>query len=472
MKKYILPLIIMLVGFSCQSKEHAISSIENDLLPTFYIKGAKPEPVNIKERMEFHGVPGLSVAVYRNGKLDWAKGYGLADIESNSPVTPQTLFQAASISKPVAAMAVLDMAEDGVIDLDTDINEYLTSWQLADNEFTVNEKVTFRRILNHSAGTTVWGFPGYSREVEIPDAVGVVRGLGNTDSIYVYKEPGESWQYSGGGYTVMQIAVSDVAGKPFEDVMAERVLEPLEMNSSTFEQPLPKRYHQKAATGYRSDSSEVEGKWHVYPEQAAAGLWTTAIDIGKYAVSIQNSLDGNGSVLNEETAEEMITPGDNDHGLGPGIRFKGSHFGHGGANEGFRNDFVASTKGGNVVAIMTNSDNGSRLAAELMHAIFRHYGWNGYEADVRSTITLSSDELQNFTGNYSIPELGNLTLSITDGNLFLEEGEIVNETIKLIPENDSTFFDASDGTRLHFSIQDGRVTGFQVQGLSASRVNN
>lgn len=472
MKKYLLPLIIILVGLSCQSKEPAISSIENNLLPTFYIEGEEPAPVTLEERMKYHGVPGLSVAVYRNGKLDWAKGYGLADIESNTPVTPQTLFQAASISKPVTAMAVLDMAEEGNIDLDADINEYLSSWELAENEFTAEEKVTFRRILNHTAGTTVWGFPGYSRESDIPDAVGVVSGLGNTDSISVYKVPGESWQYSGGGYTVMQIALSDVTGERFEDIMAERVLQPLEMKSSTFEQPLPEQYHQIAATGYRSDSTEVEGKWHVYPEQAAAGLWTTAVDIGKYAVSIQNALDGNNSILDEATVKEMLMAGDNDYGLGPGIRFDGSHFGHGGANAGFRNDFVASMEGGNVVAIMTNSDNGSRVAAELMQAIFRHYGWKGYQPDVRSKIDLPHERLELYTGTYSIPELGEITIVLNDGNLKTEKGEVIQQEVKLIPENDSTFFDASDGTSFHFNIQEGDVKGFEVQGFTASRMED
>lgn len=471
MKKYLLLLTVTLLGLSCQTNESSISSIENDLLPTFYVEEEKPAPATLEERMEYHGVPGISVAVYRDGKLDWAKGYGLADLESNTPVTTQTLFQAASISKPVSAMAVLDMAEEGSIDLDTDINEYLGSWKLADNEFTVEEKVTFRRILNHTAGTTVWGFPGYPREADFPDAVGVVSGLGNTDSISVYKVPGESWRYSGGGYTVMQIALSDVAGQPFENIMAERVLQPLEMNSSTFEQPLPEQYHQNAATGYRSDSSEVEGKWHVYPEQAAAGLWTTAIDIGKYAVSIQNALNGTNSVLNENTVREMLTAGDNNYGLGPGIRFEGSYFGHGGANAGFRNDFVASMEGGNVVAIMTNSDNGTRLAQELMQAIFRHYGWSGYQPDVRSKVDLPLEKLELYTGKFVITDMGEITLVLTDGNLTAEKGDVIQEPIRLIPENDSTFFDASDGTRFHFNFHEGNITGFEVQGFSASRID-
>ncbi len=368
-------------------------------------------------------------------------------------------------------MAVLDMVEDGTLDLDTDINEYLTSWKLADNEFTVDEKVTLRRILNHSAGTTVWGFPGYSRTGDIPDAVGVVSGKGNTDSIYVYKIPGASWQYSGGGYTVMQIALSDVEQKPFEEIMAERVLKPLEMNASTYEQPLPESLYDRAATGYRGNGDEVDGKWHVYPEQAAAGLWTTPTDIGKYAIAIQNSLDGStNSVLDPETTKEMLTPGDNNHALGPGIRFNGSYFGHGGANEGYRNDFFASMDGGNVVVIMTNSDAGYPLLSELMQAIFRHYGWSGPEPTVITRADLPLEYLNSFTGTYNIPALGNLTLAVKDSSLVILPGEVVSNQAILVPVSDSTFFDMSDGTQIQFHIKKGIPSGFEVQGFTGTRI--
>lgn len=462
---------MLFTGLACQPEENHTLSIENDLLPTFYIEGEKPEPVSLQERMEHYNVPGVSVAVFRNGELDWAKGYGMADKEENRPVTEHTLFQAASISKPIAAMAVLDLAEEGIVDLDRNINEYLKSWQLTDNDFTATEKVTLRRILNHTAGTTVWGFPGYAKSEEIPDAVGVVSGMGNTDSISVYKTPGESWQYSGGGYTVMQIALADVERKPFEEIMAERVLIPLEMNASTYEQPLPDDLHDQAATGYRRDGSEVEGKWHIYPEQAAAGLWTTPTDIGRYALSIQKPLHGETNpVLSQTTVQEMLTPGDNDHALGPGIRFGGSHFGHGGANEGYRNDFVASMEGGNVVVIMTNSDSGGSLVSELMHAIFRHYGWPELQPTVKAKVDLPTDYLVTFAGQYNIPELGDVNLALEDSALVVT-AEFLPNPITLAAENDSTFFDASDGTPFHFNFSEGTPTGFEVQGFTASKVD-
>lgn len=471
MKKIICVLFLAFISLSCQTPSNDIKSIENDLLPNFYIEGEKPEPVTLNERMHHYGVPGLSVAVFKNGELEWAKGYGMADLETQRPVDEQTLFQAASISKPVSAVAVHKMAEEGVIDLDTDLNTYLSSWKLPENEYTREEKVTLARILNHTAGTTVWGFPGYARTDTIPSAVGVVSGIGNTDPILVYKVPGESWQYSGGGYTVMQIALEDVADQPFADLMEEKVLLPLGMNSSTFEQPLPASLHDRAATGYLQDSTAVEGNWHVYPEQAAAGLWTTPTDLARYAMSMQQSILGEeNALLEQNTVQRMLTPGDNEHGLGPGIKYNGTHFGHGGSNEGFRCNFVASMKGGNGVVVMTNSSNGSSMAAELMQAIYRHYGWSGPESTVKKRKDLSLDYIKKFEGRYQIPQLGIITMAVVDSSLVILKGEISQEQAYLAAENDSTFFDIADGTTFKFNFEDSVPAGFEVQGFTATRL--
>jgi len=168
--------------------------------------------------------------------------------------------QTGSISKPVAALRVHQLAEDGTINLDSNVNNYLSSWKLPDNEFTKTEKVTTRRILNHTAGLTVWGFPGYDKGDTIPGVVDVLNGKGNTDSVRVYKVPGESWMYSGGGYTIMQLMITDIEQKSFPEIMKENILNPLGMKSSTFENPLPVKYHDLAATGYRANGAEVEGK--------------------------------------------------------------------------------------------------------------------------------------------------------------------------------------------------------------------
>ncbi len=459
---------------ACQPQTDSdVTVIESSLLPRVQIEGVEVTAATIEERMAHFNVPGVSVAVYRNGELAWAKGYGYADVESETPVTTTTLFQAASISKPIAAMAALDMAEDGLVDIDENINMYLTSWALSENAVTEEEKVTIRRLLNHTAGTTVWGFPGYKRDAEIPDAVGVVSGQGNTDSIYVYKTPGESWQYSGGGTTVMQIALSDVAGMPFEQIMEERVISPLQMGASTYEQPLPENLHDLAATAYSFDGSPVEGKWHVYPEQAAAGLWTTPTDIGKYAVDIQNTLAGQSGVLELETVEEMLTPGLESQGLGPAIIEDGTLFSHGGSNEGFRCYFLASKDGEFVVAIMTNSANGGELYGEILQAIFAHYEWPGFEPTLKPTIDLSEEDMAAFTGSYNVDQVGLISIVVRDGNLYVDAGGPVDEAFLLLAEDESTLFDPEDGQTFTFSANGaGEFVSFEVEGLTGRRVQN
>jgi CubicO group peptidase (beta-lactamase class C family) len=369
MNKYLFVALILLIT-ACSKRSDRIENITS---------GEPIQAAVLAKQMEQYKVPGVSIAVINNGDIAWAQGYGMADVELQGPVTTETRFQAASISKPVAAMAALRLVEQGLLDLDADVNVKLMSWQVPANDFTTINKITLRRLLNHTAGTTVWGFPGYASGATVPATVAVLKGEGNTDPITVYKEPGESWQYSGGGYTIVQLLLSDIVGKSFPEIMAEMVLQPVGMNSSTYEQPLPEQWHVYAASGYRGDGTKVTGNWHTYPEMAAAGLWTTPSDLARFAIQIQRAYAGEvETFLTQAMVRQMLTPGMNNHGLGPGISEDGLRFGHGGANEGFRCEFMAFTEGGNGVVVMTNSDNGGKLAHEIILSIAEGYGWPGF----------------------------------------------------------------------------------------------
>ena len=358
--------------------------VESALLSTVTTRGEPVARPSLADRMAELGVPGVSVAVLVDGKIAWARGYGLADVESGRPVTPNTLFQAASISKPVAALAALRLVESGRVDLDGDVNAHLTSWRVPGNEFTEGAPVTLRGLLTHRAGLTVWGFPGYGPDERAPDGPGVLDGRGNTDPVRVYKAPGESWRYSGGGYTVMQQLVADVHGAPFAAVMREEVLDPIGMSRSTYEQPIPPERQDDIATGYRADGERVPGGWHTYPEQAAAGLWTTPSELALYAREMQRAWRGESDlVLGEALAREMLTPDADDWGLGPAISEDGERFRHGGSNQGFRCTFAAYIEGDDGVFVMTNSDSGGELAAEIAITVAHAYGWSGPRPEER-----------------------------------------------------------------------------------------
>lgn len=230
-------------------------------------------------------VPGVSIAVIHDGKIEWANGYGVVSL-GGAPVTPETLFQAASISKPLTAMAVMHLVQTGKLNLDTDVNLYLKSWKIPSNSFTEKTKITLRELLSHTAGMTVHGFPGYASDATLPTLLQVLNGAkpANSPAIYADIAPGSEWRYSGGGFVIAQQLLLDTTGKPFPAFMKETVLIPAGMSHSTYEQPLPRSRMTEAAMPYRSNGQPTPGGPHVYPEMSAAGLWTTPSDLAHFAL--------------------------------------------------------------------------------------------------------------------------------------------------------------------------------------------
>ena len=479
MKNIFLLFLSSLVLISCTHKSEKgekklnerISRIENGLesnLQIQYKDSIIKSIYNIQERMQELRIPGLSIAVLNNGVIEWAKGYGIADSLENRKVTTETLFQAGSISKPIAATRALQLAELGLIDLDSNVNIYLSSWKLPDNEFTEKEKVTTRRILNHTAGLTIGGFIGYKKEEIIPSIPEILDGKGNTDPVRVYKEPGKSWRYSGGGYTIMQHMITDIDQKQFPEIMQQNVFNPLGMKSSTFENPLPKKYHGIAATGYNFDGTQVEGKWWNYPEMAAAGLWTTPSELILWAKEIQQVLqtqkDG---LLQAKTVNEMLTPSEDDQGLGPYVLEL--TFGHGGADEGFRADLLVWKETSNAVVIMTNSQNGNTIIREILLSIVQEYNLSGYRPLKRVFKEQSQKQLSKFIGKYDFLERGQADIVVKNDGLEFTGGPFSNPVF-LWPESDNRFFNKRTGTRYNFAVKNGLVTGVKFARIEGKKI--
>ncbi len=474
MKSFTFFLVNLLIITKCfaQSKlEERISRVENGLQPNLQIQYGDSKSIpnyNIEERMKELGIPGVSIAVINNGVIEWARGYGMADSSENRKVTTKTMFQAGSISKVVAAMRTHQLVDKGLINLNSNVNDYLTSWKLPDNEFTKKEKVTTRRILNHTAGLTVWGFPGYAKGDTIPSVPEILDGIGNTSPVRVYKEPGESWQYSGGGYTIMQLMIADIEQKQFSETMQAHVLNPLGMKSSTYINPLPKEYHSIAATGYHTDGSEVKGKWHAYPEMAAAGLWTTPSDLILWAKEIQQILltqeDG---LLKAETVNEMLTPNDDQQGLGPYVL--DLSFGHGGADEGFRADLLTWKETPNAVVIMVNSDKGNTIIKEIMLSIVKEYNLPDYKPTTRVFMEQSPEQLSRFIGKYYFPNKGESNIIVKDNGLEFSGGIFTNPVF-LLPETDSTFFNKNSGTYYRFQFKGDSIASVKFSRYKGKKI--
>jgi CubicO group peptidase (beta-lactamase class C family) len=362
------------------TQEARIRRVETDVVD-MRMGGNEPAlRLDLLKLMQVYKVPGLSIAVIDNFQIVWAKAYGVIEAGSNTPVTPRTLFQAGSISKPVAASGALYLVEHGKLSLDEDVNQKLKTWQVPENEFTKNQKVTLRRLMSHTAGLTVHGFPGYDVNDSLPTLVQIFNGQkpANTAPIRVDFIPGTQERYSGGGVTIEQQLMMDVTGKPFPELMREITLDKIGMTDSSYEQPLPAARAAMTACGAYGDGKAVHGRWHVYPEMAAAGLWTTPTDLSKFAIEIAFSKHGKSNrVLSEQMTRQMLTPVLEEAGLGffmekdnPGT------FGHNGADEGFQALLTMNAESGKGVAIMANSDNGIAVGDFLLRRVAKEYGWN------------------------------------------------------------------------------------------------
>ncbi len=404
--------------------EQAITRVTEGLRSEIGVSGrGTPATFPLAKRMELYNVPGVSIAVVEQGQIVWARGFGITEAGTTDLVTSRTIFQAGSISKVVAATGMLRLVREGVLELDTPVNEYLKSWSLPENSFTINEKVTLRRIASHSGGLTVHGFPGYSVDNPIPTIPEILDGTGaaNTDAVRVDSIPGTRWRYSGGGTVIEQLVMTDRTGEPFPDLMKRLVFDPIGMTQSTYEQPLPERLQDGAASGHRMDGKTVPGRWHVYPEMAAAGLWTTPTDLLLWAMEIAAARDERSErVLSRELATEMLTAQQAISGLGPFVsKNRGAwYFRHGGVDEGFVSQVIYQPDTGQGAAVMTNGDTGFlSLSREILFSIAAEYSWPSF-SDV-TPVSVNAEDLPKYMGEYIATDANPLTMSIIedDGRL-------------------------------------------------------
>jgi CubicO group peptidase (beta-lactamase class C family) len=385
-----------------------LARIEAHLLPPFPVQGTAPR--SLKDRMAAQKVPGLSLAILQDFKIVAAHAYGFADLASKRPVTPVTRFLAGSISKPVAALGAMKLVEEGKLALDQDINVFLSSWKLPGNDLTAPTPVTLRMLLSHSGGTTVHGFRGYAMDEAVPSVPALLDATApaNSAAVRVDLAPDTQYRYSGGGITIEQLAMTDATGEAFPDLMARRVLKPLGMTSSSYAQP--EKDDPGLPTGYRADGSPVKGRFHRYPEMAAAGLWTTPSDLLRAALEMPAALKGQGRVLKADSARAMLTPrfttddgGEGAIGLGWFLQRHGGdlYFGHDGADEGFQALLLVNLRTGQGAALMMNSDRGIAVAADVLRAIAAEYHWPGYVQPV-ATVPLAPGRAAKLAGRYRV----------------------------------------------------------------------
>ena len=409
-----------------------IDRIVGALLPRVQVKGEPGDSVSLDKRMHELKIPAVSIAVFEHHKLVWAQAFGVTDRETRKPADADTLFLAGSISKSVNALGV----HDGLLALDKPINEQLTSWKLPDNELTQATPVTLRMLLSHTAGTTIHGFPGYVAGTPLPTVPQILDGKppANTAAVRVDLAPGTKFRYSGGGITITQLALAEGVKRPYQEVLANRVLVPLGMTNSSYEQVLSPARLPHAATGHDPEGRTIPGKRNAYPEMAAAGLWTTPTDLARFFAEVGLARSGTSKLVRKEIALEMTTEvadieGTDSVGLGVFLSEKNGApmFGHNGADAGFQAIAVASLDGGYGVVIMANTENGFAIFDSIVRTVFAEYGWAGADPMIER-FPMDAAQQQKFVGNFVD---GGLPVEITvDGGKLMSRipfGKLVEE---------------------------------------------
>ncbi len=441
--------------------QRQISRVETSL-PSV-VKDGRTITLPLHEWMHALGVPGVSVAVIDDYKIVWAKGYGIIEAGATSaPVSAETPFQAASISKPVTALAVLHHVEQGTFDLDTDINQYLRSWKLPEFGSAGAEKVTLRHLLAHTAGITPGGFAGYKRDALVPTVAEILEGKSPASNgpARVVSMPGSTVSYSGLGYTIVELALTDRLGKPFEKIIQELIFDPVGMHDSTFEQVLPEALEARAARGHRLTGEVMLRGWYVNPELAAAGLWTTPSDLARLVSEVARSKSGSSNrILSREMTRRMLTQHREEMGLGFVIRpgSENGFFAHSGGNQGYRCHFEMIADTGQGIVVMTNSDAGGLITGLLVKSVAGAYAWPSDEQrPVSATLTdaifaqldrlkaprrkIEVDDriLARYAGRYEL--VPGLVLEVTQvaGHLEVRLGD--QPRFPVYPESESKFF--------------------------------
>lgn len=437
-----------------------LDRIERTLLPGATIVGEPTRFMSIEERMAHYHVPALSIAVIDGNRIVAARAYGSA--APGVPATPRTLFQAASVSKPLFAAAALGLVHGGRIALDRPINEYLRSWRLPDSQAGPASEVTLRRLLSHGAGLSTSGFPGYAAGTARPTLRQLLDGTppANSDPVRILASPGAAWLYSGGGTSIAQLAVEDVTGGPLAEFMQSTILRDAGMTQSSYAQPLPQAIARAAAHAHDGEGRPIAGGWHIYPEQAAAGLWTNPTDLARFALWVMAGTEDPRAPGPQRTvAAFLLEPqaglaprGNQAMGLGFFLDGDGRsfRFSHGGSNEGFRAFLIGFPQAGQGAAIMVNGDAGYPLIQELLRAVALEYGWPERFHDMVVPARLGEAQLTPRAGiwRWGDSEGERVVFTVAEGSLSAQRGR--DPAMRLVPLDAGNFMAPETGIRFGF----------------------
>ena len=422
-----------------------IDQFENRLSHRVQIEDQGQTSMKLFERMDFYKTPGLSISIINNNKVEWSKSYGVKSKGSTEKINPETLFQVASISKPISALATLILVEKGSLSLDDPLNDYLKSWKVQDNEFTRNKEPCIRDLLSHSAGFTNGSVGDYLDTDSIPTLLEALNGTPPSEKppVTIDFEPGTKWRYSGGGYSVLQQLLIDHNDMDFMSYINNALFRPLNMSHSFFQQPLSPSLSGYASKGHDEYGNIVNGGWTILPEMAAGGLWSTSLDLAKVIIEVNRSyLGSSNKIISKTMTREMLKKQKADYGLGFQIEGQDYNitYSHSGSNEGYRSFFVGYPERKQGVVILTNSNAGDALRWEIMRSLSTIYDLPNFQQIIRSTVSFDSSVLKKFEGIYEFEYSKSwvITISNHEDRLYAKLNE--DPKFEIFPESENTFF--------------------------------
>jgi CubicO group peptidase (beta-lactamase class C family) len=451
-----LGLAALLIPAGCETRaasltKKRIKGVEKGLLRAVVIKGTTPEKMAIKDRMAFYKVPGVSIAVIDRYGIEWAKGYGTKDLQALEPVTPETIFQAGSLMRPLLAAAVLSLAEKGKFAPDADPASLLRSWTLPRDAAydKTSEPMTLSGLLARSAGLSGPASPGLPRQETIPGLAALAAGLSS--------KPLDPKM----GLMAIQQALVDRIGVPFPAIMDAAVFLPASMSRSVCEVPLPAALEPSAAFGHLRAGPMVEGGWLNYPVAAADGLWTTPSDYALFLDAVVGDAMGRtASILSASSARTLLAPPAAKGNLG--FVFEGAgndaFFRVQGRTVGYTANACFFPAKGQGAVILTNSDNGGLLTDEILRAVAAAYQWPYFAPEEKTLFRLDPSIIEQYVGSYQVTPDYFLQVSAEDYYLVIEPTG--QARTKFYVESGTIFFSIDPFIRIQFRRDDqGRVNG-------------
>lgn len=478
-KSFVLLLILVLI--SCQeekinlrssdfyrSKKDSLqaSKVVENMIPMYNIEG-KVNRLSILEMMKKDSIPGVSIAFIDNGEIAWTKHFGFANLKNSTLINENTVFTGASLSKPITAIAVLRLVEKGILDLDKDVNTYLKEWKIPENEFTINKKVTLRRLISHNAGIKNDLWSSYLPNENVPSLNQMLAGEKPSidPATSLIFEPGTRTKYSNPGYSIIQKILMDVENKPFNDIISEQVFEPLEMNESSFLQPIPKKLMSNRAIGYTKNLEPYTYK--LFPYQAAGGIWTTPKDLSKFMIALLNDYHkGTNTLISQKMAQTVFTKETMRYVFSLWNWGKDVVFLHHGSNQGFNCMLYGSIEKNQGLVVMTNSDNAFGFFDYLQRAINFEYNWEYVKPEILTSTPFNISNIKKYLGEY---QWRNNRVSLSEENKKLKF-MIRNKSFDVSQINNFTFIIPDIPLKITFPKTENRSVIFWEQDGYPNRV--